>query len=100
MMENLTPFGFRVFIKVDNDTLENIGGDLKTGIVYKMPAINESYLDIIKDFDIQTLLYHQFITQCKTGTKVKFNYKKEVINFNDNIYNVPIELIRSYNNEE
>lgn len=94
MEKEMCPFGMRVFVKVDTQTLDNIGTDLLTGVVTKL-----SYsLEMVRgdDYyvkDMNTLLYH-LSDDLQVGTQVIFKNDPKIVDNAKGIYNVPIELIR------
>ena len=94
MKREMYPFGMRVFIKVDTQTLDNIGTDLLTGVITK---VSDS-LELVQNDehyvkDMNTLLYY-LSDDLKVGTQVIFKNDPKIIDNTKGIYNVPVELIR------
>lgn len=100
-MNNIIPFGGRVLVEVDQADFKNIGNKIYTGNIVKMSSLldvsPESFERLINPKDIQFALYYNAIVNLSIGTTVRFNFEEKVIDkIGDNLYNVPIELIRSY----
>lgn len=104
------PFGLRVFIKKTDNPLSNFGKDILEGVVVDVPTEQS----ILSSFIINTMsTNHKDMTKLNynylfgdykgilgIGTKVKFKYNQDIIDNDGDIYNVPIELIRTYSEDE
>lgn len=101
-MDKDYPFGWRVLVKVDESLLDNIGTKILTGTIVESSKINREGLVSIVDgtglhCDAMMLLYLQGLKVLEEGVVVRFNYEDKVVDkLEGSIYNVPIELIRSY----
>lgn len=99
-MNNMHPFGMRVFVKVDNQLLDNIGTDYLRGIIIdvstelKKAQKNKEYIK-----DMNTLLYY-LSSSLQIGAEVLFKKDNNLVNNQDGIYNVPVELIRQISSSE
>lgn len=96
----MKPFGFRVLVKVDNKSTENIlSTNLLTGEIVEMPNFKLPDINNLKRLDNGILLYY-FAEECLTvGTKILFNNDNKLVSSENDIYNVPIEFIRGYADE-
>lgn len=99
-MNNMHPFGMRVFVKVDNQLLDNIGTDYLRGIIIdvstelKKAQENKEYIK-----DMNTLLYY-LSSSLQIGAEVLFKKDNNLVDNQDGIYNVPVELIRQISSSE
>lgn len=99
-MNNMHPFGMRVFVKVDNQLLDNIGTDYLRGIIIdvstelKKAQKNKEYIK-----DMNTLLYY-LSSSLQIGAEVLFKKDNNLVDNQDGIYNVPVELIRQISSSE
>lgn len=96
----MKPFGFRVLVKVDNKSTENIlSTNLLTGEIVEIPDFKLPNIDNLKQLDNSILLYYYAEEYLKIGTKILFNNDNKLVSSDNNVYNVPIEFIRGYSNE-
>ena len=97
-----SPFGFRIFISVDTNSLENIGTTLLTGEIVDISSeIKIIRNGEIRDYvrDMNTLLYY-LSDELEVGKKIKFKFDEKFVDVNNNIYNVPLEFIREIEYEK
>lgn len=95
----MKPFGMRIFVEVDTGSLTNIVAvtdKILTGKIVALPEFNLPDISNVSLLDNALILYYQAQQNLSIGDTVSFHNEEKVINKNDNIYNVPIELIRSY----
>ena len=95
----MKPFGMRIFVEVDTSSLANIVAvtdKILTGKIIALPEFNIPNINEMKFIDNALILYSQAKDSLSIGDIVKFNNEEKLVNKNDNIYNVPIELIRGY----
>lgn len=94
------PFGMRIFVEVDNKSLDNIGSDILIGKIIEV----STQLELVRNDksyvkDMNTLLYH-LSDELQVGEIVLFKNDNNVIDVKNSIYNVPIELIRQVSSNE
>lgn len=96
----MKPFGFRVLVKVDNKSTENIlSTNLLRGELVEIPEFKLPNIDNLKELDNSILLYYCAEEYLKVGTQILFNNDNKLVSSEDGIYNIPIEFIRGYSNE-
>ncbi len=98
-MSKIYPFGWRVLVSVDNDNLENMGKDVLSGVIVQAPKVLPVFEK--EGFEYTDVIYKQALDVFQNGVKVRFlNNAQLVDRVSEEIYNVPVELIRSYESEE
>lgn len=95
----MKPFGMRVFVEVDTNSLTNIVAvtdKILTGKIVTLPEFKLPDISNVKFLDNALILYYQAQSDLSVGDIISFHNEEKIVNKNDNIYNVPVELIRSY----
>lgn len=99
--EKIIPFGWRVLVEIDPNNIFNIGAKTREGRIVGMPNKPKWMLQEDKDTNcgknIQEILYSTSFDSLNLGTVVVFKYDINIIDVvSDNIYSIPIDLIRGY----